>query len=474
MKEKRRFILKTIDLIWLIALYYIIGNKSIFLYVLSLSLYKVFLSCFSHISIKETLKRVSTTKSKQKIFKYLFLIIIVISLLFLLLSILISDITSIVFKMNNILLIFIFMGISIINKPLIKILAEYLENIKNNHNYLILIPAYEIIEKIFLLIFALLAFRVFKINIVSAISLMYFSKVVSLLIIIYFIYKLRNNKKINYIVGEDKINYKKEIKYILINNSYTSIINIIKNSYYYISIVILYLILSTRYHYQIDGIEKIITFIYFYAMGIINYFIYLAKSVTSKLPKDALVNDKLFQSFKMMLTIAIIFGIISPLTCKVIFNTSDRSLYLAMTNFLAIFILLYDTTFENIKNKKLIYISLISGLLVKIVLIIPLINSFYRMGYDLIYGDILSTAIAMFISIIINYVYLRNNNKKNDNYFERILNILYENIILAIILIVVQFIIPMDTKNYFKAFGLMIVYLIISIAFIKIKNKKRG
>ena len=80
----------------------------------------------------------------------------------------------------------------------------------------------------------------------------------------------------------------------------------------------------------------------------------------------------------------------------------------------------------------------------------------------------------MFISIIINYIYLRNINKKNDNYFEKILNILYENIILTIILIIVQFIIPMDTNNYFKSLSLIIIYLIISIAFIKIKNKKRG
>ena len=251
-------------------------------------------------------------------------------------------------------------------------------------------------------------------------------------------------------------------------------IDIIKNSYYYISIIILYIILSTRYHYQIDEIEKIITFIYFYAFGIIHYLIYLAKSVTNKLPKDALVTDKLYQSFKMMLTITIIFGMISPLTCKVIFNDPSKSIYLTMINFLAIFILLYDMTYENIKNKKMIYISLLIGLIIKIILIVPLINSFYRMGYSLIYGDILSTIIGMFISIIINYIYLRNINKNNDNYFEKILNILYENIILTIILIIVQFVIPMDTNNYFKSLCLIIIYLIISIAFIKIKNKKRG
>ena len=51
---------------------------------------------------------------------------------------------------------------------------------------------------------------------------------------------------------------------------------------------------------------------------------------------------------------------------------------------------------------------------------------------------------------------------------------LYDNIILCIILIILEFIVPIDTNNYFKSVGLMILYLIVSIMFIKIKNEKRG
>ena len=200
MQERKKFILNTLNLIWLIVLYHIVGNKSIFLYALSLSLYNIFESSFNHISIKESFKKIITTKSKEKILKYLLLIIGVISFLFLLLSILISDITSIFLKINNILPIFILMGITIINKPLIRLLTEYLENIKSNHKYLKLITIYEIIEKTLLLIFALLSFRIFKLNIISSISLLYFSKIISLFIIIYFIYKTRNIGKYNYVL----------------------------------------------------------------------------------------------------------------------------------------------------------------------------------------------------------------------------------------------------------------------------------
>lgn len=470
MKENKELILKTLKLLSIIILYYIIGNKSIFLYVLSISLYNIFSSCFNHISIKESLKKLETNKSKNKLFKLVLLVITIISFLFLLLSILISDMLSVFLNINNITLIFIFEGLSIITKPLIKILSEYLENIKNNHNYNILINIYNILDNILLIIIALFTFRIFNLKENIAISLLYLSKILSTIIIIILLYLL--NKKTIYNNKEDKVNYTKELRYILTNNSYKSTISIIKNSYYYISIIILYLVLSTRYNYKLDDLTKIISFIYFYALSIVDYLIYLAKSITNN--NSNKIIDKLYQTFKMSLTISIIFGIISPLTCKVIFNNPSMSIYLLMMNILTIFILLYDITYENIKNKTVIYISLSLGIILKIILTIPLINSYYRMGYNMVYGDIISTIISMFISIIINYIYLKKIDKTKINYIEKILDILYENILLCIILILVQFIIPIDTKNYLKSLGLIIIYLIISITFIKIKNKKRG
>ena len=470
MKERRVFILNTLNVLHVIILYYIIDSKSLFLYILSLSLYNIFISSFFHISMKEVLKKLKTNYSKFKLFKLLSLVISVISIIFLLLSILSSDIISLLLKIEDILPIFIMSGLVIFLRPFIKILSEYLENINNNSNYSKLLIIYDILDRVLLLFIAIFSFRIFKLNNTISISLLYLSKIISFIVIIGFLYL---NKKLNFKVcdiNKDNIDYKKEIKYILTNNNYKSISKIVKNSYYYLSVVILYLVLSTRYNYKIFEIENIITFIYFYGLFLINYIIYIAKEVTKE--KNGI--DRLYNSFKVMLTFAIILGIISPLICKVVFNNSALSIYLVMINFLAIFILLYDLTYENIKNKTVTYISLFIGLLLKIILIIPLINSFYRMGYNLLYGDIVSTIIGLFTSSIINYIYLRNKEKNNKKYFEKILDILYENIILAIILIIVEFIIPIDTSNYFKSIGLIFIYLLISITYIKLKNKKRG
>ena len=138
---------------------------------------------------------------------------------------------------------------------------------------------------------------------------------------------------------------------------------------------------------------------------------------------------------------------------------------------MTIFIALYNITSNNLKNKKILCISLFSGLFIKIITTIPLINAFYRMGYNLVYGDVISTMISLLITIIINYMASSNKVHKGQNYLDKILNTLYENILLAIILIIIEFIIPIKTDSYLKSLFLIVVYLSVSIVFIKVKNK---
>ena len=55
---------KIISILVIIPLYYIAGEKSMFLYATTLSLYNIYLSCFSHITIKDKLKKVKYNYSK--------------------------------------------------------------------------------------------------------------------------------------------------------------------------------------------------------------------------------------------------------------------------------------------------------------------------------------------------------------------------------------------------------------------------
>ena len=86
MKDKDK-IIRIIQFLVVIPLYYIAGKNNLFLYVSTISLYNIYLSCFEHIKIKETLKKTNYNYSKFKILKYITLIISVICLLFVIFSI---------------------------------------------------------------------------------------------------------------------------------------------------------------------------------------------------------------------------------------------------------------------------------------------------------------------------------------------------------------------------------------------------
>ena len=472
MKNNKMLIVRTFELLTIIILYHIIGVKSIFTYVLSISLYNIFMSYYDNVTVLDCFKRITGTTERYKIFKLLLPIFTLISLFFFTLCILISDLTSIFLKINDILPVFIFLGISIITRPLIRLISEYLACQKNNNKYLNIPYIHMILDNILLIIIAFLSYRVFNLKEISASASLYLSKIISSIIIISFIYHFDKLKTINVTYNNVPVNRKKEVKKILTNNATKSTINIVKKSYYYISIIILYLVLSTRYDYKITDLEKIITFIYFFAIEIITYMVDIIGHAIKK--TNMPVVDKVYLSLKTILPFSIIMAIISPLLCFVLFNDPSKSIYLSMVSFIAVFTLLYDVIYDNIKNKKVIFISLIVGLIAKITLIIPLINSFYRLGYNLVYGDIVSTITALFISVLINYIYLKTTAEDKINYFEKLLGILYENILLCIILLLLEFIIPTHNQNYLKSIGISLIYIIIGLTFIKVKNMKRG
>lgn len=472
--KDRTIIIKLIALLSVLTLFHICGENSLFLYIITLSLYNIYLSCFSHVTLKETFEKNDCYNSKYKILKYTVINITVICILFILLSILISDAMNIYLNINNTFWPYLIMSLSVVTEPIIKIFLEYLESLGKPRLSHTLLNMYYILENILLLIISILTIKLKLLPPHIAISTLYLSKIFSFIIVFIILclilkkMKIKLNKKEQY-----KINYKKEIKKILTNNNQLSIVNVVKNSYYYISIILLYIVLSTRYSYNIELIEKDLTFVYFYCIYIINFItdaiLFLNKTRNRK---ENIINY-IYSIFQKTLTLTIIFGIISPLICKIIFGTPDNYIYLMALSFLSIFISLFNVTFEHIKNKKIIYMSLIFGIISKLILTIPLINAFYRIGYNLIYGDIISTIISMFISIIINYIYIKAKNP-NEKTLEKILTTLYESILLCITLVLLQFIIPIKTDNYLKALILLNVYIFISIIFIKIKKKKRG
>ena len=172
------------------------------------------------------------------------------------------------------------------------------------------------------------------------------------------------------------------------------------------------------------------------------------------------------------LTITIILMIISGPINITLFNNDYNFIFGLVP--LIFFYTIYDSivNINIICNKeKNIIIFLLISLITKIIFEVPLINSAYRMGYTAYFGSIASTILGLIISIIIGIILLTRKLKINllDN-FNSILNIIYENIILCLILTLFTLIIKVDTKNIINSILVIIFYIFITIIYYIIKR----
>jgi len=147
-------------------------------------------------------------------------------------------------------------------------------------------------------------------------------------------------------------------------------------------------------------------------------------------------------------------------------------------NIYLFFLILYNflkTIILKLKKEKVIVAFLISLSALFLILIIPLIDSAYRMGYPLILGSILALILIKLLFIILSGIWLKKKLSISiiDN-FEKFLNILYKNIILIIILFLINLIIPLEKENKLSSIIALICYLIIlTIINLLVKNIKR-
>jgi len=462
--------IRLLDFIKLIPLYYIVGNKNIILYVLSICLYNILNSVFDNISIRESLQKVNYNYSKKIVFKKTILITGIMSVISIIVSLIISSLLSSFLNIEDSIIVFLFMGFSVYLEYFIKFCLEYLETFNSKKLSKLLFNSYYYIEILIFLIMALIFFRFVNVPIHFSNAFLYLSKIFSSLIIFVIFLITIKSKKLEYVRRREEI----KIDYVLVVKNIFKNINfslVIKNLYYYISVMVLYYILSVRYNFIMDDMSLIINFIYFYGISLINFIVDILNMFVNYFNRKDDIFKKIYIVFDRMLSIAIIIAIISPLLTKVIFNNTTTSIYLMMLGFMGIFISLYNITFKNILNKKILYLSLSIGIIFKILLIIPLIDSFYRIGYNLIYGDIISTIIGMFVSIIINYIFLKKHNYVKG-FLEKILKSLYENIILCIVLVVLQFLIPINSNSYLRSLGLIMAYVSVSLMILNVQKKE--
>lgn len=468
----------------LILLYNFTKDSNMFLLTLSFSMLIIYTSIFSTTSIKSKLETLYNKKyyySINKIFKNSIILVTIITLVLTL----ISYLTSLLINIKGLLIVNISMCIYLLTSTIIKLEGEYISIIKNKKLGNNLLNIYNIVNNILLLITIILLYKVFKLENYLNISILYLISLIPFIIIniLIYIFIFKNKKEIQK-REENKLNYIKETKKILVTNKISTIFNIIQSSYIYLIIVILYSILTNKYNYNYDTIGIYITSIYFYGINTI-YFIYkIIKSIyIDKFNeiKDKIINKENYNliniinkivSLSISLTILLI--IISKPLNNLLFNNKDMNIILNVS-YILVFYILYNLIINlNIicNKEKNIIITLFTGLIITLITSIPIINSSYRMGYNLVGGSLISIILGITISIIIGIILIKKKLKLSLlNNFNDILNMIYENIIYSLVLVLFTFIVKVNINSIIKSILVIIFYIFITIIFYITKEK---
>lgn len=458
--KKKINIIYLLFMLFLVLLNYITKNSNILTLVLSSSLSILLYNIFSELNIKSTLEKY---KNKYKIYKIIIIFISLLFIVFSILSFLMGSVMSIK-GLNIINVLGVLLTLTII---IIKITSIFLEYTKYKKLGNKLFNVYLLLILLVSSISSILLYQVFKLNDYIKVLLLYSVNIVIFIIIILllYIFILRKNK----VKVREKYNYKEIIKNILNINKSMTIYNLIKEGYIYTSIIILYYILINKYNYSYENTSIIIVNVYFYGIYFIKYISYILK-------KHLEVNSDNFsrQIIKVsnyLITITILLMIISGPICKILFSNNNFLFDLVVLIF---FYTLYNYVMDisiKVTSSKINKISLLSGLIVKLVFEIPLINTSYRIGSGLYFGSILSIIIGMTTSIIISIIFINKKLKISIlNNFSNILNIIYENIILCLILVLLTLIVKVENTSIIGSILVIIFYTFITILFYIVKK----
>ena len=469
-------ILNILYFLLMIFLFYFTKGSNMLLFTMSFSMFIIFSSLFSSTSIKDKINKFNNNKyyySSNKVFKYTIIFISIIILMLML----ISYLFSLLINIKGISLVNICMCIYLYTNVIMKIEGEYINNK--------IINIYNIINIILVFISIILLYKVFHFDNYINICILYLINIINFIFfnIMFYIFIFRKNKYVKK-REENKINYIKEVKDCLITNKINTIFNIIKSSYIYFSIIILYFILINKYNYSYDTISNYITSIYLYGIGVI-YFIYkIINNIyidSFNELKNKIINKNEYNIYNFInkiinitISLMVLLIIISKPINNILFNGSTINIILDVS-YLLFFYIFYEViiNINMICNKeKNIIIILLIGLVISLITSIPIINSSYRMGYNLVSGSIMSIILGITISTIIGIILIRNKLKLSllDN-FNNILNIIYSNIIYTLILVLFTFIVKVDIDKIFNSVLVIIFYIFISIVFYIIKKK---
>ena len=489
-------ITKFLGIIYVIPFYAIIGESSIALYGYAYTIYNLFLSLSTVgippemsklISEYNTLEYYSTKERAYKLGKRLLIVLGIILFIIMFLGAplianqIMGDNTGGNSK-ESITFVIRIISTAILIVPYLSVTKGYLQG----HKFITPPSISQVLEQIVrisvILIGSYLCMRVFKVGVVNAVGVAVFGATIGALVaLIYLLIKIHKNKKVIITNAEakekeKKITNKAIIKKLLIYSVPFISFGLALSVYDYIDMTTIINTL-TKIGFKTKDAESII--------GVINTTgnklnsVVLAIStglMTSLVPnitasfvkgdkKD--VKKKVEQSFLMLLyvTMPMAFGL--SILAGPVFNAFYGASQwgpkvFCFTIFVALFRCMFTTSIsiaQSLNKFKNVFLSIIAGILVKLILQVPMIYLFNKIGLRPFWGATFATLLGLTTSVITNLVVINKTVSLDfKEYFKKMFKFVYPLILMIITLNVMKIFIPLNTTGRLNSIVLIIIY----------------
>lgn len=352
----------------------------------------------------------------------------------------------------------------------------------------------QVIRVLVIVVGSFLTLKVFKLSLTTAVGVAVFGATVgSFASYFYLIEKRFKNKKkfeekeLN--VKEPKITNKQILKKIMIYAFPLIMIDIFKSLYSVVDTVTVVKTLGPIYGTKTaESIMSILsTWAAKFNMIIISISTGMIVSLTPNLTASAVVGNtedvkkKINQSFQMLIFLILPMTVGLSFLAKPVYTVfygaskygpSVLSFYVYVALITALFTTAITIT-QVLKYYKVVFVSLASGLVLKSLINVSLINQLYNLGLPGYYGSVLASILGYGLSFIICLIALHKKCGVNyEKTIKQTINALCGTVLMVLVLSVVKLVVPISVASRFLNILIIVVYAIIGMITYFIYMKK--
>lgn len=501
-------ITKILGILYVIPFYAIIGEQGGALYGYAYSIYLVFMAISSAgipLAISKIISEYQTLgyyNAKQRAFKIGKQIATTLGILcFIILFVFAPQIATAILgdlkggnTIEDVTFVIRVISTAITVVPVLSIYRGYFEG----HKFITPTAVSQVFEQVVrvlvIVVGSFLTLKVFKLSLTTAVGVAVFGATVgSFASYFYLIEKRFKNKKkfeekeLN--VKEPKITNKQILKKIMIYAFPLIMIDIFKSLYSVVDTVTVVKTLGPIYGTKTaESIMSILsTWAAKFNMIIISISTGMIVSLTPNLTASAVVGNtedvkkKINQSFQMLIFLILPMTVGLSFLAKPVYTVfygaskygpSVLSFYVYVALITALFTTAITIT-QVLKYYKVVFVSLASGLVLKSLINVSLINQLYNLGLPGYYGSVLASILGYGLSFIICLIALHKKCGVNyEKTIKQTINALCGTVLMVLVLSVVKLVVPISVASRFLNILIIVVYAIIGMITYFIYMKK--